>query len=230
MNYIKIYQALIDRAKHRTLCEYTERHHIVPKCLGGDDESTNLVDLTPEEHYVAHQLLAKIYPEHHELVIAARMMTVGRPSNKLYGWLRKRHRTAMSIAQTGKLNSQYGTRWIHDSTSNAKKIRKDAALPFGWFEGRVSRTPDVCCFCKIHPSRTSSKFCSDKCMTYNKSHAIYIIDTHLEEMLVQFSKNNSITKTLHLFGIEGRRGNSYFSSILKERGFVVLKRRNSKPY
>ena len=37
---------------------YMERHHIVPKCMGGSNNEDNLVWLTPSEHYVAHKLLA----------------------------------------------------------------------------------------------------------------------------------------------------------------------------
>ena len=60
MNYQKIYNKLINRAKNRNIMGYVEKHHIIPKCLGGEDCKTNLVNLTPEEHYLAHQLLVKI--------------------------------------------------------------------------------------------------------------------------------------------------------------------------
>ena len=72
---------------------YTEKHHIIPKCIGGNDCKNNLVMLTPEEHYLAHQLLVKIYPNNTKLVFAAKMMSVGhigRRRNKLYGWLRRK--------------------------------------------------------------------------------------------------------------------------------------------
>lgn len=42
--------------------EYKERHHIIPKCMGGSDDEENLVDLLLREHIVAHKLLADIYP------------------------------------------------------------------------------------------------------------------------------------------------------------------------
>ena len=63
MNYITIYNNLIQRASNRLLDGYKERHHIIPRCLGGNNTKENLVDLTPEEHYIAHLLLIKIYPE-----------------------------------------------------------------------------------------------------------------------------------------------------------------------
>lgn len=40
-----------------------EKHHVVPRSLGGTDDSSNIIRLTPREHYIAHRLLyhASIY-------------------------------------------------------------------------------------------------------------------------------------------------------------------------
>ena len=62
MNYFLAYQRLIAKAKTRVCPNgYVERHHILPRALGGGDDSTNLVALTAREHFVAHVLLAKIH-------------------------------------------------------------------------------------------------------------------------------------------------------------------------
>jgi hypothetical protein len=45
--------------KDRELDCYTEKHHIIPRCMGGSDDKVNLVVLTAREHYVAHLLLTK---------------------------------------------------------------------------------------------------------------------------------------------------------------------------
>jgi len=39
---------------------YTERHHILPKSLGGSNDQTNLVALTAREHYLCHLLLIRM--------------------------------------------------------------------------------------------------------------------------------------------------------------------------
>jgi len=96
MDYQNHYNKLIDRAKNRLLEGYTEKHHIIPRCINGSNNIDNIVVLTPEEHYVAHQLLVKIYPNEPKLIYAAHMMTIVSPDhgyrrNKLYGWLRKCH-------------------------------------------------------------------------------------------------------------------------------------------
>jgi hypothetical protein len=60
--YRKWYFTIIEAAKSRKEDLIGERHHIVPKCLGGSDEEDNIVLLTFREHYVAHALLTKIHP------------------------------------------------------------------------------------------------------------------------------------------------------------------------
>jgi len=62
MNYQKVYDDLIAKCQARQSIDgYKERHHIIPKSLGGSNDSSNLVDLTAREHFVAHFLLAKLY-------------------------------------------------------------------------------------------------------------------------------------------------------------------------
>lgn len=50
--------------------EYHERHHIVPKCMGGSNDKENLIDLFAREHFEAHRLLALENPENEKLVYA----------------------------------------------------------------------------------------------------------------------------------------------------------------
>lgn len=138
MNYKKIYDNLIDRGKRRTSSEYFESHHIIPKCVGGTDEVENLVKLTPEEHYVAHQLLSKIYKHNPKLVYAATMMVANRQTNKMYGWIRRRLSKATSDNQSGSGNSQYGTFWIfNEEIQRNRKIKANESIPYGWQKGRV---------------------------------------------------------------------------------------------
>jgi len=135
MDYKKHYNLLIERAENRKLEGYSEKHHIIPRCMGGTDEKDNIVCLTPEEHFVAHQLLVKMYPDNNSLVYAAQMMTVGKNrSNKLYGWLKRKH-LANCKKRTGELNGSYGTFWITNGEENAK-IKDPEYIPEGWWRGR----------------------------------------------------------------------------------------------
>lgn len=58
--HTRIYHQLMERAANRVLNGYVERHHKLPKALGGDDNPSNIVMLTAREHLFAHRLLVRI--------------------------------------------------------------------------------------------------------------------------------------------------------------------------
>jgi hypothetical protein len=58
--YTNWYYSIIKTAHDRPVTGYTERHHIIPKSLGGDNSEKNLVRLTAREHFVCHHLLTKM--------------------------------------------------------------------------------------------------------------------------------------------------------------------------
>ena len=61
MNYQRLHDSIIERARNRTLDEgvYYERHHILPKCEGGE-QSGPTVSLTQKEHALVHFLRWKM--------------------------------------------------------------------------------------------------------------------------------------------------------------------------
>lgn len=68
--YYEIIQLAIERIplastrkNAKKLLGYVEKHHIIPKSLGGSDDKTNLVWLTAEEHLEVHMLLIKMVNE-----------------------------------------------------------------------------------------------------------------------------------------------------------------------
>jgi len=128
MNYQKHYDTLISRAKNRLLEGYTENHHIIPRCMNGSNKAKNLVALTPEEHYVAHQLLIKIYPKNHKLVYAALLMTANSSNqfrnNKLYGWLKKKN----SESCKGRIPWNKGIPITKERRKNISEARKGQLL------------------------------------------------------------------------------------------------------
>lgn len=79
------YCTIIEQARQREPLQncYTERHHILPRSMGGSDESLNLVDLTAKEHYVCHHLLYMFTegPDKHKMALAWNMMCWGKGKN-----------------------------------------------------------------------------------------------------------------------------------------------------
>lgn len=164
MDYTKHYEALIERARNRILEGYSENHHIIPRCLGGTDDKDNLVRLTPEEHYVAHQLLVKMHPHEKGLIWAAHRMTSHsntgeRSRNKLYGWLKKRNQK-IAKQRLGEKNGSHGRSWFHHpETQKAIKCLPDD-VPEGYIKGRTSRK---CVVCENIITGSIRKTCSKEC-------------------------------------------------------------------
>jgi hypothetical protein len=76
MNYSLIYRSLVEsRVINPTPSSYYEKHHIIPKSHGGLNSSNNIVKLTAREHYLAHWLLSKIYPNCHKMLNAFSLMS-----------------------------------------------------------------------------------------------------------------------------------------------------------
>lgn len=59
MNYLKIYNDFIESriANPPDEGEYSEKHHIIPRCMGGDDAPNNLIQLIPEDHFFGNYIL-----------------------------------------------------------------------------------------------------------------------------------------------------------------------------
>ncbi len=102
MNYQKHYNKLIDRATNRLLESYTEKHHIIPKCMDGSNDIENIVQLTAREHFVAHLLLAKIHGG--KLWHAANMMSnFKKYTSKNYTWVKENHALEISKSMIGRV-------------------------------------------------------------------------------------------------------------------------------
>lgn len=71
VTYNEFIQNILD-TRGRFACgdEYHERHHIVPKCLGGTNDEDNLIDLFAREHFIAHKLLSQEHPDNNSLAYA----------------------------------------------------------------------------------------------------------------------------------------------------------------
>ena len=75
MNYKKHYNLLVGKCNLRGLDKsrldiFTERHHIIPRCLGGGNEDVNIVLVTGREHFILHRLISKANPSSWDLAYA----------------------------------------------------------------------------------------------------------------------------------------------------------------
>lgn len=116
MNYSKIYYKLIESRSQldrtKKFGEPFEKHHIIPKSLGGSNNKSNLILLTPKEHFVAHRLLYKMHTGISKAKMAYalfRMCSINHRqhrtiSSKQYEYAKYQ----LTISCSGKNNPRYG--------------------------------------------------------------------------------------------------------------------------
>ena len=225
MRYNLHYETLIDRARNRTPKpdEYYETHHIIPRCVGGTDESNNLVQLTPEEHYTAHLLLIRIYPDSNGLVFAASMMTVdmnGKRNNKLYGWLRRKMQK-VAKQRIGVKNNSYGKPWYYDTSTLLNGQSIPGTEPAGWIKGRCPPFSTRCTCCNNHTNSTKAKWCNNcrpkKEIEVVKSIRVKKIYTDAEKLKALVSNDWNIRRALYSLGLSDGGGHYAKMQQLKSR-------------
>ena len=57
--YRRCYKRLMARSMGRKLNTYSERHHVMPRALGGGNKRSNIAVLTYREHFLSHWLVVK---------------------------------------------------------------------------------------------------------------------------------------------------------------------------
>lgn len=101
MDYARIYRAFIaDRLRSETPAVF-EKHHIIPRSLGGGDGAENIIKLSPEDHFFAHLLLAKAHGGMLWVPVVMwlggdRRSWAGKRSRLAYGWAARTAKKAVS--------------------------------------------------------------------------------------------------------------------------------------
>ncbi len=131
--YTTWYYNIVRNAQQRVLgTSYTEKHHIIPKCLGGSNKKENLVSLTAREHFICHLLLPRmVEAEEHKkkmwyaawcLILFKGPKTEGRVfkyNSKSFSTIRENRAKQVSIMRTGKKHTAE-TKKIIGEKSKAK--------------------------------------------------------------------------------------------------------------
>lgn len=123
--YTKWYNNIISNAKPRENIGYTEKHHILPKGLGGSNEKENLVRLTAREHFICHLLLTKmtIGKEYQKMSYALwRICNSGNIvlNSHMYKIIRENHSKMLSITKIGVKRKKF--------SDKARKNMSDAKI------------------------------------------------------------------------------------------------------
>ena len=137
------YYSIINNAQKRSISGYVEKHHILPRSLGGNNDASNIVNLSAREHFVCHLLLTKITTGEDQIKMqhaVGKFAQVAPGQRRIFtSWEYKKIRESISKARTGKKHSTDAiqkmsaarkgkTPWnkgltsiVHSEESNAKR-------------------------------------------------------------------------------------------------------------
>lgn len=157
--YTKHYMLFIEKAKSRILPKetYTEKHHIIPRSMGGNNKKENLVELTAREHFICHWLLIKMTTATHrnKMLHALMFMSGKNEHQKRYfsetaSRTYERHRLALAESMKGNVpanKGKPGKKWtpeqiedrtgrscmyLENETRYVKKEEVSLYLSLGW--------------------------------------------------------------------------------------------------
>lgn len=154
MDYKKIYNDFISSRKSlsrkRNDGVYYERHHILPTSLGGNNDKSNLVLLTPKEHYFAHLLLTNCFDntkEKKKMIFAFWNMVNDTRQNRNFN-SREYEKARIAISNVMKLEnckpvSQFSLKgeWIKDFNSIKEAMNETGILSItGYLKGKISHS------------------------------------------------------------------------------------------
>lgn len=135
MDYSKIYEQLMQNAIDYPKDEiYKELHHIVPKCMGGTDNKSNLVHLTARQHFLAHWLLYKIHKTSSLVHAWHSMSRIGKGqehrkiNSHLFEYCKKHRSKLLSESSKGKNNHFYGKHHTDEVKLKMRKLHKELKL------------------------------------------------------------------------------------------------------
>jgi hypothetical protein len=178
--YTKTYYKLIDK-----YCGIEgEKHHIIPRSLGGTNKKENIVIVPPRIHFILHKLLVKmvIDPSYKTSMYYALFMMMNRNVSKFnsknYELVRK------EISEAMKLNNPM---FIPSTSKKFKRKRpeqsvvaikrnleywKDKARPILKIECKICSSPIIT---RIPTKETCSRQCSTKLQWQKKKRPVWVI-------------------------------------------------------
>jgi hypothetical protein len=122
--YTRWYFSIIESRISRILKDgtYTEKHHIIPKSIGGSNLEENFVRLTFKEHFIAHWLLTKmcVKKSHtRKMQYAMRSMSWNKNGNRIItSWQFEVAKKNVSNSSRGKILSESTRKKISDAGKN----------------------------------------------------------------------------------------------------------------
>ena len=135
--YTKCYFNIIHQAKSRTLDQsiYMEKHHIIPRSMGGSNDNTNLIRLTGREHFICHLLLPKMTSgaDRKKMIYAIWMMCRVHPTRRaIYKVTARTYNSIKEVMRNNRTADDFTPEWkakISAARKGGKTWNKGIAVP-----------------------------------------------------------------------------------------------------
>ena len=133
--YTTWYNSLINTAKDRIITGYTEKHHIIPRSLGGGNDNTNLIRLTGREHFICHLLLPKMTSgtDRKKMIYAIWMMCrAHRNRRSIYKVTARTYNSIKEVMRNNRTADDFTPEWkakISVAKKGGKTWNKGRAVP-----------------------------------------------------------------------------------------------------
>ena len=129
-NLPKIYLDFIEECKSKDYSElFTHKHHIIPKFMGGTNESDNLIVLSVEDHFLAHKILAENCDNNYKAGASASLNILYKHWNKAVGGDYSEIRELVSKSLSGSRNGMYGKTHKPEIIESIKKKLRGSSNP-----------------------------------------------------------------------------------------------------
>ena len=129
--YKKWHDSIIDNAQSRIIKGYSEKHHILPRSLGGLNNKDNIVKLTAKEHFIVHMLLCKftVSKSKYKCLVAFEGMCRLKTKNRTY---KITSRVASKLREESKIHShmkQYKYKKMYSDRMKGNQITLGRIVP-----------------------------------------------------------------------------------------------------
>lgn len=176
--YSKYYINLIESRRNVSIDGYRERHHIIPKSLGGTNSKDNIINLTAREHFIAHLLLVKATKNtshYSKMAFALTRLVHGNKKNYTLN-----SRTYQYIREINSIESSIRSKKAWDSKSEFEKEK--------WKNKYKGENNPM--YGKTHSQNTRQKIAiqAKKRLSDKENHPMYG-KSHTEDTKIKISKN-----------------------------------------
>lgn len=135
-HYYTRYEKIIQHYKTNSVSVYSEKHHIIPKSLGGANNGENIVRLCARAHFICHYLLWKMMPigtvERKKMAYAFNQMKRIGTNSRLYSNFREEFSIYVGVDKAGNAYCK-GLKTYYNPAD--EKIKRGKNVPEGYIEG-----------------------------------------------------------------------------------------------